>query len=335
LLIECLGRHSLFAGLWHMVSNPVVFFYNSLIIMLTLSFALLFRRRIFGVIILALPWLVCGIVNCVLLSFRVTPLGAVDFQIVKISMILVYLSKAQRILLYVAVGLVLVALIALWIITPKIKGKMNYGRKFASIAGVGVAVLVMSFVSQTIFAVGSDFGYIVGAYDNYGFVYCFTSSVLDTGIDAPEGYGEEQIATILRQLPETKKPAPEERPDIILIQMESFIDAKKIKGLSFSDDPAPVFSSLREIYSTGMLEVPSFGGGTANTEFEILSGINLEYFGLGEYPYKTVMLKQTCETLPFNLKENGYSSHAIHNHTGDFTTVTRFIPIWDLTASNR
>ncbi len=317
-LIESLSRHSPIDGFVHMFTNPIVFFYNSLIIMLTISFSLLFRRRVFGLIILALPWLVCGIVNCVLLTFRVTPLAAVDFQIVKISMILIYLTKSQRLLLYIAIGILLIALVALWIISPKIKGKMYYGRKVASIAGVGVAVVVMSFVSQTFFSVGSNFGYIVGAYKNYGFVYCFASSVIDTGIDEPEEYSLERIAEILQPLPETTNTASMLKPDVILIQMESFVDGKTIKGMSFSDDPAPVHTYLREKYSTGLLEVPSFGGGTANTEYEVLSGVNLDYFGLGEYPYKTIMLKQTCETMAYNLKENGYSAHAIHNHTGDF-----------------
>jgi len=325
-LIESLSRHSFIQGFVHMFTSPVVFFYNALIIMLTISFSLLFRRRVFGLILLALPWLVCGIVNCVLLTFRVTPLAAVDFQIVKISMILIYLTKWQRILLYSAVGLLLIALIALWIISPKIKGKMHYGRKVASIAGVGVAVAVMTFVAQTFFSVGENFGYIVGAYDDYGFVYCFTSSVIDTGIDEPEEYDAKQTAEILEPFPETVNTASMVKPDIVLIQLESFVDAKTIKGMTFSDDPAPVHTYLREKYSTGLLEVPSFGGGTANTEFEVLSGINLDCFGLGEYPYKTILLKQACETMAFNLKESGYSAHAIHNHTGDFYDRDKVYP---------
>jgi len=214
-LIESLSRHSFIQGFVHMFTSPVVFFYNALIIMLTISFSLLFRRRVFGLILLALPWLVCGIVNCVLLTFRVTPLAAVDFQIVKISMILIYLTKWQRILLYSAVGLLLIALIALWIISPKIKGKMHYGRKVASIAGVGVAVAVMTFVAQTFFSVGENFGYIVGAYDDYGFVYCFTSSVIDTGIDEPEEYDAKQTAEILEPFPETVNTASMVKPDIV------------------------------------------------------------------------------------------------------------------------
>lgn len=326
LTIESLSRHSLIKGIEHIASSPVVFFYNSLIIMLTLSFALLFRRRVFGVVLLSAPWLICGLVNSVVLTYRVTPLGAIDFQVVKLSLILMYLTQAQRIMLYCAIGIFVIAIIALWIVGPKISGKIQYGRNVASIVGMGAAVLVMTAIAHNISAVSSDFGNLVGAYNNYGFVYCFSSSMLDTGINKPDGYGEEATAQLLAQLPETADAAGTLKPDVILIQLESFIDPKTIKDMTFSDDPAPIHTYLRENFSNGELAVPSFGGGTANTEFEVLTGINLDNFGPGEYPYKTIMLEETCESLAFNLKENGYSSHAIHNHTGNFYDRDKVYP---------
>ena len=327
LFVESLSRHSLLKGLYHMITSPVVFFYNSLIIMLVLSFALLFRRRIFGLVLLSVPWAVCGIANAAVLAFRVTPIGAIDFQIMRLSLMLMYLNNWQRVLLYFTVGIFLLSMIALWIVGPKISGKMNYGKKLASIAGIGVALAVVSVVSHSIFAIGTDFENMAGAYENYGFVYCFSTSVLDTGIDEPIDYDKEQLDGILSLLPKTKGTAGKEKPDVILIQMESFFDARTIKGLSFSQNPVPVHTYLKENFSSGFMEVPSFGGGTANTEFEVLTGINLDRFGPGEYPYKTVLLKETCETMAYNLKENGYSTHAIHNHTGDFYGRDKVYPM--------
>lgn len=326
LAIESMSRHSLIKGLSHVVSSPVVFFYNSLIIMLTLSFALLFRRRVFGVVLLSAPWLICGLVNSVVLTYRVTPLGAIDFQVVKLSLILMYLTQAQRIMLYCAIGVFLIAIIALWIVGPKISGKISYGKNAASIVGMVTAVFVMTVVAHNISAVSSDFGNLVGAYNNYGFVYCFSSSMLDTGINKPDDYGEDKTTQILSQFPQTSDSSGAVKPDVILIQLESFIDPKTIKGMTFSDDPAPIHTYLRENFSNGELAVPSFGGGTANTEFEVLTGINLDNFGPGEYPYKTIMLEETCESIAFNLKENGYSTHAIHNHTGNFYDRDKVYP---------
>ena len=283
--IESMSRHGIVSGIKHVWTSPLVFFYNSLIILFTLTFSLLFKRRIFGVVLLSAPWLICGLVNSVVLTYRVTPLGAIDFQVVKLSLILMYLSKVQRILLYCAVGVFLIAIVSLWIIGPKISGKLNYGKTVASILGVFVAVMIATGLAHNISAISSDFGNLVGAYNNYGFVYCFSSSMLDTGINKPADYGPEKTEEILAQFPATNTKT-NIKPDVILIQLESFLDPKNIKDMTFSDDPAPIHTYLREKYSTGKLSVPSFGGGTANTEFEVLTGINLDNFGAGEYPYK-------------------------------------------------
>ena len=229
-------------------------------------------------------------------------------------------------MLYFAAGIFVIAIVALWIVGPKISGKLSYGRNVASIVGVLAAVLVTTGVAHSISAVSTDFGNLVGAYNNYGFVYCFSSSMIDTGINKPDGYGEEKTAEILSQFSSNNALQPGEKPDVILIQLESFLDPKTIRGMSFSDDPAPIHTYLREHFSGGLLSVPSFGGGTANTEFEVLTGINLDNFGPGEYPYKTIMLEETCESLAYNLKEQGYSAHAIHNHTGNFYDRDKVYP---------
>ncbi|MEG1584782.1 MAG: LTA synthase family protein, partial [Anaerovorax sp.] len=70
----------------------------------------------------------------------------------------------------------------------------------------------------------------------------------------------------------------------------------------------------------------SVGAGTANTEFEVLSGMSVKFFGPGEYPYKSILEKQTCETLAYDLKSLGYSTHAIHNHRGAFYGRNKVFP---------
>ena len=326
-VIESMSRHSLMDGIEHVIDSPVVFFYNSFIIMLVLSFSLLFKRRVFAVVFLSAPWLICGLINSVVLTYRVTPLGAIDFQVVKLSLIFMYLTKGQRFLLYCAIGVFVVAIVAVWVLGPKISGKVHYGKNIAAIAGVIASALLATGFAHQVNAVSKDFGNLAGAYKDYGFVYCFSSSMLDTGINKPSDYSKEKTRELLSSLPETIVPDDaKKKPDVILIQLESFLDPKSIKNMTFSQDPAPVHTYLKEKFSTGALSVPSLGGGTANTEFEVLTGINMKNFGPGEYPYKTIMLEETCESIAYNLKENGYSAHAIHNHTGNFYDRDKVYP---------
>lgn len=326
-IIEALSRRSVLEAARHLASSPTVFFYNSLIIIFTLSLCLLFRRRIFGIVLFSLPWLVCGIINNAVLSYRVTPLGAIDFQVVKMSLILVYLTKFQRIMLYIAAGVLVVLVVVLWIIGPKISGKLNFGRNIATIVGLLAAVLVATNIGLNYHTLSNRFGDIVGAYKDYGFAYCFSSSVLDTGIDKPSGYGEEAVRAVTDTLPPVTEPAEDAvKPDIIMIQLESFIDPNLINGAVFDANPVPVFTWLKENYTSGELHMPSYGGGTANSEFEVLTGMSMEPFGSGEYPYKTIMLEVPCESIAFNLKELGYGAHAIHDHTGNFYDRDKVYP---------
>ncbi len=73
LVIESLNRKSLFSGVTYMFGKPFLFLFNVLIIMLTLSVAMFFQREVFVLSLISLVWLLFGIVNFVILHFRVTP----------------------------------------------------------------------------------------------------------------------------------------------------------------------------------------------------------------------------------------------------------------------
>ena len=106
----------------------------------------------------------------------------------------------------------------------------------------------------------------------------------------------------------------------MIIMMIQFRDSAitEYEALQTSMDPLPNLREMFEEYSSGYFKVPSVGAGTANTEFEVLTGMNLRYFGPGEYPYKTVLKNQTAESAATAFAEFGYGTHAIHNTGGNF-----------------
>lgn len=117
---------------------------------------------------------------------------------------------------------------------------------------------------------------------------------------------------------ETPDAGNQNYPNIIFLQLESFFDVKYIENFSCTEDPVPFFTYLKEQYPSGFLEVPSIGAGTANTEFECITGMNLDFFGPGEYPYKTILKERTCESMAYILKGLGYTTSAMHNNDGTF-----------------
>ncbi|MBE6637353.1 MAG: LTA synthase family protein [Ruminococcaceae bacterium] len=331
---EVLSRHSLIDALRFTVTKPFFFLCNTAVILLTISLALLCRKRAYMITFLSLLWLGMGITNCIVRFFRQAPFSAMDFTLVLsvFPILFVYLSWIGVILM--ALGILALVII---LIVRFIKAKKNNPSRTSGILPFFLSLLftIMSIGGGYLFRViPTHFSSLITAYHDYGFSFCFVVSALDRGIDKPEDYDEKIDDVLSDLLPETDEtqdgdplppsdttdePLPaKDTPNVIVVQLESFIDLKLLQGFTFSEDPTPIFSSLKEQYQSGFLTVPSIGAGTANTEFEVLSGMSLQWFGAGEYPYETVLQKKTCETICYNLKNHQYTTHAVHNYNGNF-----------------
>ncbi len=318
LIVDMLGYRSPIGGFMHMVTRPHLFLLNVLIVALTMLPAFFFRRRYFFFMLPATLWLGLGVTNCVLLSMRVTPLEAVDFAIFKTGFAIMnmYMTFGEIVLAASAIILALVALFIMWFKLPRV-GKVHYVR--GAISGGALALVLSLFVgfAGQFGMVPKNFRNLADAYHEYGFAYCFSCSLFDRGIPKPDEYTPETMGDIMAGLSDEKTVAGD-KPNIIFLQLESFFNVMDLKDKTFSDDPTPFFNSLKAYSPHGYLTVPSVGAGTANTEFEAITGMSLAYFGTGEYPYKTILQTTVCESMPYLMRDMGYTATAIHNHTGSF-----------------
>lgn len=330
--MEMLSRRSVWAGLQFLALHPVHFLCNILVVLLTLLLALLVKRRVFMLSLVSTIWLGLAIANFILLGYRTTPLAAIDFYILKpvFSILKIYLTPVQMILIVLAFAAVITGIVFIFIKAPK--HQALYRGALVSIAMTSLATFGLIHFSIQADATSTSFANLANAYRNYGFAYCFATSLLDTGIDKPEDYSVETMASLAENIEEETKEdvSPDaqkdsaifadsqQEPNIVMVQLESFIDPNRLDGFTYSENPVPVFTELKENYTSGYLSVPAIGAGTANTEFEVLTGMSLDYFGPGEYPYKTILQQSTCESIAYNLKELGFGTHVIHNNTGTF-----------------
>ena len=319
IVLEMLGRHSPVGALVFLCVHPVRFLANAGIVMTTLAASHLFKRRSFLLPFFTGLWLVLGLANAVVRCFRSTPLGAVDLAILPsaVSVIGVYVD-AWMIVLAAALLLTGVG----WVVSALIRSRKqppNYKKAAAFV--LASACLAGGCYGATLLGDGRDermevYSNIIDAYDQYGFVYCFCTGALDRGVDEPEFYSQAAVDRLVGSLETGGVPAV--KPDIVMVQLESFFDVEYLDDVVYDEDPIPVFRELKEQGASGFLTVPSVGAGTANTEFEVLSGMSLDFFGMGEYPYMTVLQEEACETVATDLKDLGYRAHAVHNNTGTF-----------------
>lgn len=96
------------------------------------------------------------------------------------------------------------------------------------------------------------------------------------------------------------------------------MDPTEIKEVKFSEDPIPNFRKLTNLYTSGMANVPTTGGGTARTEFEAMTGNNIDYLTPGEIPYVTILKDKYYNSIATTLASQGYKTHAIHNFDANF-----------------
>lgn len=322
-VIEAISRHSVVAAWDYMTGTPPVFLYNAFMIFVTFSIVYLFKRRIFVRMIIGAIWVILGIANGYILLKRVTPFNAQDLKIAGdgIALINNYCNGFEVVVIAVGAVALLIWLISMWRRGGQYAGKIHH---IAALIGIIVCGVLYTFVTNIAIdkrVVSTYFGNIAFAYEDYGLPYCFSASLFNTGISEPNGYTKKAMAKIdkdgeLNQTATSR--SSDELPNIIVVQLESYFDVANAEFFTTSEDACPNLHNLYQNYSNGYFKVPSVGAGTANTEFEVLTGMNLRYFGPGEYPYKTYSKKHPTESAATALASLGYGTHALHDNTGNF-----------------
>ncbi|MFV0484733.1 MAG: LTA synthase family protein [Candidatus Saccharimonadales bacterium] len=167
-------------------------------------------------------------------------------------------------------------------------------------------------------------------YDNNGFILGFLYNLQKLELAEPNGYSEEKIAEIhatYKKLAKTnnkeRNNAADEDVNIIIVLNESFYDPSiQFQGYSFEDfyphtggDILPNYHRLQKKYPSGNMYSLDYGGGTANIEFEALTG--LTNYWIDTVPYTSLIPKAGDVTsIASYLKSEGYKTTAIHPFNG-------------------
>lgn len=304
-----------------------VFLFNAAIIFLCLSIVFLVKKKIFVYAVITSCWFLVGLTNGIVLNGRKTPFTAVDLTVVKsiLPVLNNYLELWQIVLLVLLVIAGVTALVCLYLYSPVSKRTFHFRANALLVGVICIAFGIFAYA-------GVGKGQLIGKFDNpiagykdYGVVYGFCVTALDTGIDRPINYSREKVSKLKRKISDAleekeKQDNPDNarEPNIIFIQLESFFDLTKVKDLKLSEDPIPFFHQLQRETTSGNLSVPVYGAGTINTEFEVITGMNTDYFGTGEYPYRSVLQKKTCDSMAYWVKDQSYASTVIHNNNASF-----------------
>ena len=148
-------------------------------------------------------------------------------------------------------------------------------------------------------------------YDYNGFLVGFMVNTKNIIITEPEGYSQETIEGLANSV--NKVVEDEIKPNIIMIMNESFWDPTRFSNVTFSEDPLPTINTLREEGISGWILSQQYGGNTANTEFEVLTGDGLMFLPSGAMAYPQYVQDEFPSLVSF-LKEQGYTTTGIHSY---------------------
>ncbi|MDZ4466458.1 LTA synthase family protein [Bacillus cereus] len=156
-------------------------------------------------------------------------------------------------------------------------------------------------------------------YASNGFVLGFISNLDTTVMEKPKNYSKENMLQIANDINKhysgnIGSQKKKEKPNIIFVMSESFWDPTKVTNLSFSEDPVPNLHHYIENFPGGQTISPTFGGNTANVEFEALTSYSMSLLKPGSIPYQQVITnKKEIPSIPTALKKEGYYTSAIHS----------------------
>lgn len=159
-------------------------------------------------------------------------------------------------------------------------------------------------------------------YRTNGFLVSTMMNLTHIDVEEPEGYGPEAVRQAAAEINAWQPPgalgSPGEMPHIIAIQMEAYGDPRRLSAdIVFETDPFSPLEPYQDELRSFRTLTSIVGGGTANSEYEFLTGFNMIFCPPGVTPFLTYVNKDR-PSLARDLTSLGYRNFALHPNTGSF-----------------
>ena len=280
-------------------AQPLLIVLNALPIgLLLLAFAFLFRNVFYSGALVNFFVCALSLANRVKIEVRDEPVFPRDFSLLReVGSAIQSFDIRYPVKAIAVVVLTTVLLIGLGVLFPSrpvsfaaLKAKLTKRDAAAAFPGrcwleriVG-AVLSFGVLTALIFTVYasndlynsfrvSNAYYVPAVFNELGFPYCFCHQFTTYPVDKPEGFSKSEATGW-----ETgEQPRLGKDVNIIMVMNEAFSDITDDSMFNWAegDDPLPNLHALQNDPHalTGHIVVPGFAGGTANTEFDVLTGM--------------------------------------------------------------
>ena len=269
-------------------AQPLLILLNAMPVgLLLLAFTCLFRNVFFGAALTNL--LVCGfsVANRIKIEVRDEPVFPRDLALLKEVGVIV--SDYDINFPWAVIAVVVLASLSLAVLGVFVGGRPFPVKKLRNwlgrLLGAAASVLVLVALTLTVYASNglynsfrvSNAYYVPAVFNELGFPYCFFHQFTTYPVDRPEGFSKAQAELWECETPPVT-PSREPQPiNVIMVMNEAFSDITDGGMFAYdeSNEPLPNLQAVRTDPHaiTGHVVVPGFAAGTANTEFDVLTGI--------------------------------------------------------------
>ena len=324
-LCLCLQPGSYFAvsGV-QLLQLPVLLVLNALPIGLTLLAAAFLLRNVFWAAALTgTLWSALSIANRIKIECRDEPVFPRDFYLLKEVGSAVSDYDIQWPWVHIAIILLCAAALVaaghcIKCRLPKLRGVKE---SVLRVGGAAVSVLILVLLVLTVYAsnslytlfrVSNDY-YVPSVFNEMGFPYCFCHHFTTYLVERPAGYDRREAEAW-----DSAKPTSDtENKDVhvIMVMNEAFSDLTDWEGFTYTEanDPLAAFHTLQKSGSafSGHIVVPNFAAGTANTEFDVLTGMQTQFIGAGTTSAMRTV-NRNLDSLHRLFRADGYDTSYVH-----------------------
>lgn len=304
-VIVSFGQLEITSGITYDFQKLVGGLWNILLLWFGISvLCMFFRRKKIAFVVLNVVVAALSIANHYFYQFRGKPLELSDLLLAETALTVIgnYTFQIDAMLFFffiIELGVIFYFLV--------LDGKRKMSGRMQQASCVGVFLIFLGIVTYT-----PEVSYwnMVYSTQECGYLNAFVAYAKnDMKHNRPEHYSAKQVQEILGQYGgETQADEP---VNIIVIMDEAFSDLPVTYGFETDVDGMPFIHSLEENTVKGNMLVSVFGGSTADTEYEFLTGNTMAFINGGNVPYMQYVKRQQA-SLASKLKELGYQTVAFH-----------------------
>lgn len=281
---------------------------------------------------------IIGIANYFTLSYRGTPIMPWDIYSINTALDVagnynIYISQKMMAELLIIVTPVMLA-------TKVEKYTKTFGAKRGMERGGSLLVACLFIGALMNDSFVKNLGIVEDVYqqvDNYavnGWGLATTMNLKYVKIDRPEAFSERKVEEILSDYETESNPVEQEDlPNVVIILNESFADMQSLYQIEMNGEVMPFVSSLSgDNVAKGTCTVSQNGGGTCNTEYELLMGSTMAFLPSGSIAFQQYMPEEQYSLIHM-LNNAGYNSIGMHPMKGSNWSRTSAYPLLQFNES--